>query len=199
MIASSGMSTPPPGSWVENPARVALALFQPDIPQNTGTLLRLGACLGVPVHIIAPAGFVISDRRLRRAGLDYLPHAVRVHHDDWTAFQTWARQEHRRIVLLTTRAETAYTDLIYLKGDVLLLGRESAGVPEAVHRQADCRACIPVAAGCRSLNQAVAGAMVLGEALRQLAGFPDSPDGEQDNDGHRLEAEQLGGRCGHLG
>lgn len=183
------MAAEPAGEpeWPENPARLALALYEPDIPQNTGTLLRLGACLGVPLHIVEPAGFVFSDRRLRRAGLDYLPRACRIHHEDWAAFRAWAHEEGRRIVLLTTRAGTAYTDLIYLKGDVLLLGRESAGVPEEVHRQADERVRIPVAPGCRSLNQAVAGAMVLGEALRQLAGFPKGPGGERDDDGHRLE------------
>ncbi len=189
MAGSGGAGDAVSASWATNPARLALALYQPDIPQNTGTLLRLGACLGVPVHVIEPAGFVFSDRRLRRAGLDYLPRAARIHHDDWPAFLAWTRREGRRIVLLSTRAETDYADLIYLKGDVLLLGRESAGVPEEVHRQADRRVRIPLAPGCRSLNQAVAGAMVLGEALRQLAGFPDSPDGERDDDGHRLGAE----------
>ncbi|RMF67831.1 MAG: hypothetical protein D6740_11415, partial [Alphaproteobacteria bacterium] len=132
MRPAGGEKTVVPSGWVGNPARLALALFEPDIPPNTGTLLRLGACLGVPLHIIEPAGFVFSDRRLRRAGLDYLPHAGRVHHEDWRAFRAWAHEEGRRIVLLTTRAGTSYTDLIYLKGDVLLLGRESAGVPEEV-------------------------------------------------------------------
>ncbi len=188
MAQGSGMGAAASESWTANPAHIALALFQPDIPQNTGTLLRLGACLGVPVHIIEPAGFVFSDRRLRRAGLDYLPRACRIHHDDWSAFLGWTRQTGRRVVLLTTKANAAYTDLIYLKGDVLLLGRESAGVPESVHRQVDARVVIPVGPDCRSLNQAVAGAMVVGEALRQLAAFPGGPQsGEQGDDGDRLE------------
>ena len=144
-----------------------LALFQPDIPQNTGTLLRFGACLGVPVHIIEPAGFPFSDRSLRRAGMDYLDGVEIMRHDDWAAFEAWRAASGRRLVLLTTRAETLYTDLIYRKDDILLCGQESAGVPPFVHETAAARVRIPMQAGRRALNVAVAAAMVAGEALRQ--------------------------------
>jgi len=141
-----------------------IALYQPDIPQNAGTLMRLGAALGVTVEIVEPAGFVIDDRRLRRALMDYADLADIRRHADWTAFQAERRG---RLVLLTTRASLAYTAFAFAPDDVLLLGRESAGVPEAVHNAADHRVTIPMAPGARSLNVAVAGAMVLGEALRQ--------------------------------
>ncbi len=144
-----------------------LALYQPDIAQNTGTLLRLGACLGVPVDIIAPAGFDLSDRALRRAGLDYLAHVEMARHASFAAFEAVRRERRSRLVLLTTRAELAYTTFAFRAGDTLLLGRESGGVAEAVHQVADARLRIPMRAGLRSLNVAVAAAMVLGEALRQ--------------------------------
>lgn len=146
-----------------------LALYQPDIPQNTGTILRLAACLGIPVDIIGPAGFDMSDRNLRRAGLDYLPHVELVRHLDWPSFRAGASG---RIVLLTTRADRSYTDFAYELSDIILFGRESAGVPAAVHEAADARLRIPVRTGLRSLNIAVAAGMVLGEALRQTAAFP---------------------------
>lgn len=149
-----------------------LALYQPDIPQNTGTILRLGACLGVPVHVIAPAGFDLSDRRLKRSGLDYLDHARLVRHASWAAFEDWRRGVGARLILLTTGAARAYTDFAFAEDDVLLLGRESAGVPEDVHRAADARLVVPMAPGLRSLNVATAAAMVLGEALRQTGAFP---------------------------
>lgn len=155
-----------------HPAPIEIALYQPDIPQNTGTLLRLGACLGVPLHIIEPAGFALTDRRLRRAGMDYLAAAARHHHDDWHAFLGWAHAHGRRIVLLTTKTRRSYLDLTYLKGDVLLLGQESAGVPQTVAAAVDARVCIPMRAGARSLNVAVSAAMATGEALRQLEAFP---------------------------
>jgi tRNA (cytidine/uridine-2'-O-)-methyltransferase len=147
-----------------------LALYQPDIAQNTGTLLRLGACLGVAVDIIGPAGFDLSDRALRRAGLDYLAHVEMARHASFAAFQAEHRARGGRLVLLTTRAEVAYTAFAFRADDTLLVGRESAGVPEAVHRVADARLSIPMRAGLRSLNVAVAAAMVLGEALRQVEG-----------------------------
>lgn len=149
-----------------------LALYQPDIAQNTGTLLRLGACLGVPVHVIGPAGFDHSDRALRRAGMDYLEAATLIRHVGWTDFLAATEAAGRRIVLATTRASRAYTDHAFRPDDVLLLGRESAGVPESVHACADARIRIPMRPGLRSLNLAVAGAMILGEALRQTGGFP---------------------------
>ena len=147
-----------------------LALYQPDIPQNAGTLLRLSACLSVPLDIIEPAGFVLTDAKLKRAGMDYLSSANLTRHDDWEAFR--AAHKGHRLVLLTTQGAEPYTDFTFSKSDILLLGRESAGVPEGVHGQCDARLFIPMAPGQRSLNVAVAGAMVLGEALRQLTGFP---------------------------
>jgi tRNA (cytidine/uridine-2'-O-)-methyltransferase len=149
-----------------------LALFQPDIPQNTGTLLRLGACLSVPVHIVGPAGFDASDRNFRRAGLDYLDRAEIVRHISWAAFESWRDSEGRRLVLLTTRGNVPYPAFDFRPDDVLLLGRETAGVPDTVHAAADARLRIPMAPGLRSINVAVAGAMVLGEALRQTGRFP---------------------------
>lgn len=150
---------------------VRLALYEPDIPQNTGTLLRLAACLGVAIDVIGPCGFVWSDSRMRRAGLDYL-HAVDLtRHISWSSY--WADREGQvgRLVLLTTGAATAYTQFTYRPGDTLLLGRESAGVPDTVRQVVDAAVVIPMVAGMRSLNVAVAGAMVVGEALRQIEGF----------------------------
>ncbi len=150
-----------------------LALFEPDIPQNAGNLLRLGACLGVPVDIIEPCGFVLDDRRLRRAGLDYLEAAEMRRHGSWAAFEAWRRGAGARLVLLTTRAAPAYTEATFRADDILLVGRESAGVPEAVHASADLSVRIPMRPGMRSINVATAAAMVLGEALRQTRGFPE--------------------------
>ena len=144
-----------------------LALYQPDIPQNTGTLIRLGACLGVPIDIIEPCGFLFSDARLRRAGMDYLDQAEITRHPSWDDFR--AARAGARMVLLTTRAAQSYLDFAFHPDDVLLLGRESEGVPEDVHRQSDAKLRIPMKA--RSLNVALAGAIVLAEALRQTAGF----------------------------
>ena len=149
-----------------------LALFEPDIPQNTGTLLRTAACLQVPLHIIEPAGFDVSDRALRRAGLDYIEHAQLQRHGSFAAFEEWREAEGCRLLLLTTSAESAYTDFRFQAGDVLLLGRESAGVPAEVHAVANARLKIPIAANTRSLNVAVAAAFVLGEGLRQTGGWP---------------------------
>lgn len=146
-----------------------LALFQPDIPQNAGAILRLCGCLGVGVDIIEPCGFFLDDRRLKRAGLDYLAIASFERHRDWSAFRA-ARPG--RLLLLTTRAERGHLDFAYETDDVLLLGRESAGVPEQVHRAADACLKIPLVSGARSLNLATAAALALGEALRQTAGFP---------------------------
>jgi tRNA (cytidine/uridine-2'-O-)-methyltransferase len=148
-----------------------LALYQPDIAQNTGTMLRLAACLGVGVDVIAPTGFDMTDRALRRAGLDYLAHVEIVRHASFADFETARRRSGSRLVLLTTRAETAYTSFAFQVSDTLLVGRESAGVPEAVHAGAAARLRIPMRSGLRSLNVAVAAAMVLGEALRQTDEF----------------------------
>lgn len=148
-----------------------LALYQPDIPQNTGTLLRMGACLGVAVHIIEPAGFILSDKNLRRAGMDYLDQAALIRHASWAAFLARMREEQRRIVLLTTKATRSHLDFAYSAGDVLLLGRESAGAPQEVHDAADAALTIPMRPGLRSLNIAIAGAIALAEAMRQTGGF----------------------------
>lgn len=146
---------------------LSIALFQPDIAGNTGTLLRLGACLGVTVEIIEPAGFDLSDRNLKRAGMDYLELAALVRHLDFERFDLARRTAGRRMVLFTTKAERNFTDLAYRTDDILLFGRESAGVPQAVHDLADERVTIPMSAGARSLNLAVSAAMAAGEALRQ--------------------------------
>jgi tRNA (cytidine/uridine-2'-O-)-methyltransferase len=149
-----------------------IALYEPDIPQNTGTILRLAACLGAEAHIIEPAGFPVSDRAFRRAGMDYLDQVAIVRHLNWRAFETWRHNETARLVLFTTRARQSYLDHAYRDDDVLLFGRESAGVPEAVHQAAEVRLVIPIKPGLRSLNVAMAAAMVLGEASRQLYGGP---------------------------
>jgi tRNA (cytidine/uridine-2'-O-)-methyltransferase len=146
-----------------------LALFEPDIPQNAGTLIRLGACLGVAVDIIEPCGFLLDDTRLKRAGMDYLELATVVRHTSWNAF---VRATAGRMILLTTKASDSYIDFRFASDDVLVLGRESAGVPAHVHAAAAARLCIPMKQGLRSLNVALAGAMVLGEVLRQTKGFP---------------------------
>lgn len=149
-------------------SRLTLALYQPDIPQNTGTMLRTCACFGAAAAIIEPAGFPVSDRHFRRAGMDYLDHVDIARHVSWTAFEAWRSVQRRRLVLLSTRADCAYTDFGFAVGDILLVGRETAGVPEAVHAAADARIVIPLRANLRSLNVAVAAAIVLAEALRQI-------------------------------
>ncbi|WP_430514281.1 tRNA (cytidine(34)-2'-O)-methyltransferase [Pannonibacter phragmitetus] len=151
-----------------------LALYQPDIPQNTGTMIRMAACLDVRVHLIEPAGFPLSDSALKRAGMDYLERAALIRHLDWSAFEAARKAAGRRLVLLTTKSTLPYTDFAFRPDDMLLLGRESAGVPDAVHDGADARITIPMAAGMRSLNVAVSASMVLGEALRQTGTFPTS-------------------------
>jgi tRNA (cytidine/uridine-2'-O-)-methyltransferase len=143
-----------------------LTLYQPDIPQNTGTLLRLAACLGVAVDLIEPCGFVLDDRRLRRAGMDYLEGVDLTRHASWTSYQ--AASPAGRLILLTTRASTIYTGFAFATADRLMVGRESGGVPEPVHDLAAARLRIPMKPGGRSINVACAAAMVLGEALRQL-------------------------------
>jgi len=149
-----------------------LALYQPDIAQNTGTMLRLAACMDVPVSVIAPAGFDMSDRALRRAGLDYLQHVTIDRHANFAAFQTDMALIGARIVLLSRHAIRSHVEFAFEATDALLLGRESAGAPEAVHQAADACISIPMRPDLRSLNVAVAAAMVLGEALRQTQRFP---------------------------
>jgi tRNA (cytidine/uridine-2'-O-)-methyltransferase len=147
-----------------------LALFEPDIAQNAGSLLRLGACVGVPVDIIEPCGFVFGEAQMRRAGMDYLSAADYVRHASWDVYLR--SREAGRIVLLSSKADLAFTSFAFAAGDTLLLGRESAGVPQAVHDRAEGRLRIPMKSGLRSINVAQAGAMVLGEALRQTGLFP---------------------------
>ena len=162
-------AAPRPGSLLR------LALFEPDIPQNAGTLMRLGACLGVPVDLIEPAGFDASDRNLRRAGLDYLDALSLTRHLSFLHFDTWRRDSGHRLLLATTRGAIRHVDFTFQPGDIIMLGRESAGVPESVHEAVDARIAIPLQPGLRSLNVAVSGAILLGEALRRLDGFASLP------------------------
>ena len=144
-----------------------IALFEPDIPQNTGTILRLAACLGIEAHLIEPAGFPTTDRAFRRAGMDYLDAVKLVRHPSWEGFAGWCAAQEMRLVLFTTGATASYLDFRFAADDVLLFGRESAGVPLEVHHAADARLVVPMRPGLRSLNVAVAAAMAAGEALRQ--------------------------------
>ena len=148
--------------------RLRIALYQPDIAGNTGTILRFAACLGLGVDIIEPTGFPLSDRTLKRAGMDYLEMAALTRHVDWHAFEDWRKASARRLLLLSTKAATAYTDFAFSNGDILLFGRESAGVPDPVHEAADARLTIPMQPATRSINVALSVAMVAGEAIRQL-------------------------------
>ncbi|MHA6641691.1 tRNA (cytidine(34)-2'-O)-methyltransferase [Mesorhizobium sp. A623] len=149
-------------------ARPRIALYQPDIAGNTGTILRFTACMGLGVDIIEPAGFDLSDRNLKRAGMDYLEMAALTRHVDWSAFEQWRGRVGRRLVLLSTKATLAYTSFSFEPGDILLFGRESAGVPDHVHDAADASLTIPMVAGPRSINVALSVAMVAGEALHQI-------------------------------
>lgn len=149
------------------PKMIRIALFQPDIPQNTGTLLRLGACLDIAVDIIGPAGFTLSDKALRRSGMDYLDQAQMNIHVSWEAFCQSQPVSEGRLVLLTTKSERSYLDFDYRDNDILLLGRESSGVPDTVHESVEARVTIPMRPDARSLNMAISASMVAGEALRQ--------------------------------
>ena len=152
---------------------LTIALYEPDIPQNTGTIMRLAVCFGLTVHFVGPASFPTTERAFRRAGLDYLDHVQIVNHVTFGTFDEWRRSEDRRLVLLTTRGATIYTGFGFAPNDVLLCGRESSGAPEYVHGAADARVRVPMRPHLRSLNVAVSLAMVAGEALRQNGGFPD--------------------------
>jgi len=148
-----------------------IALYQPDIPGNTGTILRLAACLGLKVDIIEPAGFVLSDKNLKRSGMDYLASVAMTRHVNWDRFDAWRLSEGRRLVLASTKAALPYTRFDYAPNDILLFGRESAGVPDHVHDRAEHRVTIPMVPGQRSINLAMSAAMIVGEALRRT-GFP---------------------------
>jgi tRNA (cytidine/uridine-2'-O-)-methyltransferase len=150
-----------------------LALFEPDIPQNTGTILRLAACLGIDAHIIEPTGFPSSDRAFRRAGMDYLDQVALTRHASWTAFDAWRRAEQLRLVLFTTAADQPYLAHTFQPNDILLFGRESAGVPQPVHEAAEVRLKVPMRSGLRSINVAMVAALALGEALRQTGHKPE--------------------------
>ena len=149
-----------------------IALYQPDIPPNTGTIIRMAACMDVMIHIIEPCGFPFGEKSFRRAGMDYIDQSKITRHESWKAFLEWS--DSRRILLLTTKAAKPYTEHVFEEEDILLLGRESAGVPDDVHDRADARLLIPMTPDTRSLNIAVSAAMVLGEALRQTNGFPNA-------------------------
>lgn len=149
--------------------RPSIALYQPDIPGNTGTILRFAACLGLAVEIIEPAGFDLSDRNLKRAGMDYIARAALTRHVNWQVFEEWRGAQGRRLVLASTKAALPYTSFDYRPDDILLFGRESAGVPDHVHDAADERVLIPMVEGQRSLNIAMSVAMIAGEAIRQQA------------------------------
>jgi len=148
-----------------------LALYQPDIAQNTGTLMRLCACMGVPLHVIHPAGFALTQKNLARAGLDYVDFATIRQHDSFERFNAWRLEESRRLVLLTTKSSQSAYDAQYLPNDILMLGRESAGVPDDVAEASDLRVRIPMRPGLRSINVALAGSMIVGEAMRQIGLF----------------------------
>lgn len=149
-----------------------IALYQPDQPPNTGTLLRLGACMDVPVHIIEPCGFPFSPKAIKRYAMDYAEHVHMHHHLDWNNFQNWHQMSQRRLVLLTTQSPTVYSDFSFRPNDILMVGSESAGVPTDVHSYCDARVTVPMKTEVRSLNIAVALSMVLGEALRQTDLLP---------------------------
>lgn len=149
-----------------------IALYEPDIPQNAGTILRLAACLGVPVDIIEPTGFPSTDKAFRRAGMDYLDHVDLTRHISWRAFEDWRRGQRARLVLASTKSDHPYTDFAFAPSDIILMGRETAGVPPSVHEAAEARVMIPMRPGLRSINVAVCAAMLLGEALRQTDGWP---------------------------
>ena len=153
-----------------------LALFQPDIPQNLGAALRLGACLSAVVDVIEPCAFPLSDKSLRRAALDYGDKCEVAHHASWAEFLAAPERNEGRLVLFTTRAASPFHAFEFRRGDTLLFGQESAGVPDEVHAAAQARLFIPIAAGARSLNVITAAAIALAEALRQTSGFPSRPD-----------------------
>jgi tRNA (cytidine/uridine-2'-O-)-methyltransferase len=150
---------------------VALALYQPDIANNTGTLIRLCACLGTDIHIIHPTGFPFSPKTLVRAGLDYLDHAAVQEHDSWAAFNQWRTEQGRRLVLLTTKARQSAYGVPFQDNDILMVGRESAGVPDSVAGAVDLAIRIPMQPNLRSINVALAATLILGEAKRQTDGF----------------------------
>lgn len=154
-----------------------IVLYQPDIPHNTGAILRFAACLGVAIDLIEPAGFDISDRGLKRAGMDYLGRAALTRHPSFESYEAGRRESGGRFVLFTTAGATAYFDFAFRAGDHLVFGRESAGVPDIVHERADARLVVPMRPGLRSINLAMTVALATAEALRQTGGFPAPAEG----------------------
>jgi tRNA (cytidine/uridine-2'-O-)-methyltransferase len=152
-----------------------LALYQPDIPQNTGAMLRMAACFGVAVDVIEPTGFVFGEARMRRAGMDYWNRVAIRRFPDWEAFAAERKGAGARLILMTTRGEQVYTDFAFRSGDTIVMGRESAGVPESVHAACDARLRVPMAEGTRSLNVAQTAAIAVAEGLRQIKAFPGQP------------------------
>ncbi len=148
-----------------------IALFEPDIPQNTGNIMRLGACLGVDIDIIEPTGYIFDDKRFKRSSMDYINHVNYKRHLDWDTFYSWIRKKNYRLILLTTKSSKKYTDFIFNSNDVLLFGRESAGVPKIVHDNADEQLTIPMKKEVRSINVSSAVSIVVGEVCRQLKYF----------------------------
>ncbi len=148
-----------------------IALFQPDIPQNTGNIFRLGACLGIEIDIIEPTGYIFDDKRFKRSSMDYIKYINYKRHLDWDTFLAWTKKNNYRIILLTTKSSKKYTEYSYKKNDILLFGRESAGVPEFVHEKVDEKLTIPMINGVRSINVSSSVAMIVGEACRQLELF----------------------------
>jgi tRNA (cytidine/uridine-2'-O-)-methyltransferase len=153
-------------------SRPRLALYQPDIPQNAGALLRLGACLSFHVDVIEPCGFIWDEKRMRRSGMDYMELVGVTRHTSWPAFRQWSHDQGRRVVLLSTKASERLDHFTFRPNDIIMVGRESAGVPDAVAGAADARIRIPLAPAARSMNVAMAAAIAMAEALRQLAAFP---------------------------
>ena len=148
-----------------------IALFQPDIPQNSGNILRLGACFGISIDIIEPTGYIFDDKRFRRSSMDYINHIDYKRHIDWEAFFNWSKKNNFRLILLTTKVDKKYYDYNFKNNDILIFGRESAGVSEIVHSNVDEQITIPMKKGMRSINVSSAVALVAGEACRQLRLF----------------------------
>lgn len=171
----TNVSQRPADAAAGRPGPPALVLFEPEIAQNVAAMIRLAACLGVDLHIVEPTGFVLDPVRMRRVALDYPDHVRLIRHARYAAFEEWRAGAGRRLLLLTTAAACDHLAVSYRQGDLLMLGRESDGVPAEVHARADLRLRIPIAPGTRSLNVVTAAAVVLGEALRQLDAFREGP------------------------
>jgi tRNA (cytidine/uridine-2'-O-)-methyltransferase len=145
-----------------------IALFEPDIPQNTGNIFRLGGCLGIPIDIIEPTGYLFDDKRFQRSSMDYIKHTEYKRHLDWESFYKWSKENNYRLILLTTKSQNKYINYKFQSNDILLFGRESAGVTPSVHESVNEQLTIPMVKGLRSINVSSAVALVVGEACRQL-------------------------------